>query len=61
MCRSLYPTLDFLLMFDVVSYLSFESHPKKDLFLSDLMKVCEYRVDLFNYPYVIWKHLPHWC
>lgn len=44
-------------MFDVVSYLSFESHPKKDLFLSDLMKVCEYRVDLFNYPYVIWKHL----
>lgn len=44
-------------MFDVVSYLSFESHHKKDLFLSDLTKVCEYRVDLLNYPYVIWKHL----
>lgn len=44
-------------MFNVVSSLSFEIHQKKDLYLSDLMKVCEYRVHLFNYSYVIWKHL----
>lgn len=48
-------------MFNVVSYLRFESHHKKDLYLFDLMKVCEYRVDLFNYSHVIWKHWPHWC
>lgn len=44
-------------MFNAVSYLSFEIHHKKDLYLSDLMKVCEYRVDLFNCSDVIWKHL----
>ena len=53
----LYPTLDFPVMFNVVSAPSFEMHQKKDLYLSDFMKVCEYRVHLFSYSYVIWKHL----